>query len=165
MNLREALLADLDHECAVTRRVLARVPETSLAWRPHEKSFSLGGLATHVTQLPHWGRQILDHDSYDLDAATGHGDGLASVAEILAAFDRHVTEIRTGLVNRSDAELVAAWRLKRGNETLLFMPKVSALRSFMLHHLIHHRGQLTLYLRLLNVPLPPIYGPTADEPL
>jgi uncharacterized damage-inducible protein DinB len=165
MNVREALLADLDAECAVTRRVLARVPESSLAWRPHEKSFSLGGLATHVSQLPHWGRQILDHDSYDLDTATGHSDGLPSLGEILGAFDRHVTEIRSGLVTKTDPELFAAWRLTRGTETLLFMPKASAVRRLMLHHLIHHRGQLTLYLRLLGVPLPPIYGPTADEPL
>ena len=165
MNVREALLADLDHECAVTRRMLARVPEASLGWRPHERSFSLGGLATHLGQLPHWGRQILDRDSYDLDSATGHGNGLTSLAEILAAFDRNVAEVRTGLTERSDAELVATWRLTRGTETLLFMPKASAVRSFMLHHLIHHRGQLTLYLRLLNVSVPPTYGPTADEPL
>jgi uncharacterized damage-inducible protein DinB len=165
MSLREALLADLDHECAVTRRVLARVPEASLAWKPHEKSFTLGGLATHVSQLPHWGRQILDRDSYDLDSATGHHEGLASLADILAMFDRHVAEVRDGLTSRSDAELQDAWRLKRGNETMLILPRASAVRSYMLHHLIHHRGQLTLYLRLLNVPLPPIYGPTADEPL
>ena len=165
MNVREALLADLDHECAVTRRVLERVPDGSLGWKPHERSFSLAGLGTHIAQLPHWGAQILDQKSYDLDSATGHAEGLGSLAEMLSTYDRHVAEVRKCVSDRSDAELQTAWSLTRGSEILLVMPRAAAVRSYMLHHLIHHRGQLTVYLRLLGVPLPPIYGPTADEPL
>ncbi|MEO7192970.1 MAG: DinB family protein [Vicinamibacterales bacterium] len=165
MNIRQALLADLDHECAVTRRVLERVPAGSLAWKPHEKSFSLGGLATHLSQLPHWGTQILDRDVYDLATAGPHRDEATSVAEVLTTFDRHAAEVRQSLLTHTDAELTSMWSLKRGHETMLSMPRASALRSFLLHHLIHHRGQLTVYLRLLDVPLPPIYGPSADEPL
>jgi uncharacterized damage-inducible protein DinB len=165
MPLRDALLADIDHECAVTRRVMERIPAASLGWQPHEKSFSLGGLGTHLGQLPHWGTQILERPSYDLAVATGHASGLDSVSNILTTFDRHVAEVRKAVADRAEGELTTMWSLTRGNETLLVMPRAGALRTFFLHHLIHHRGQLTVYLRLLGVPLPAIYGPTADEPL
>jgi uncharacterized damage-inducible protein DinB len=164
MREKSALLAELDQELAATRRLLERVPEASLAWRPHARSFSLGGLALHLAQLPHWGAQILDHDAYDLATATGHRDQPLSLAPVLETFDRHVTELRRALVSRDEAQLMTVWSLKRGAETLLSAPRISALRRFMLHHVIHHRGQLTVYLRMLDVPLVPMYGPTADEP-
>jgi uncharacterized damage-inducible protein DinB len=163
MHAKSALLAELDQELAATRRLLERVPAASLEWRPHARSFSLGGLATHLAQLPHWGAQILDRDAYDLASATGQRRPNATLDEVLATFDQHVAELRRGLVGREEAELMTLWSLKRGKETLLSTPRISALRRFMLHHLIHHRGQLTVYLRMLDVPLLPIYGPTADE--
>jgi uncharacterized damage-inducible protein DinB len=143
--------------------VLERVPDEAFAWKPHAKSFSLGGLATHLAQLPHWGRQILDADCYDLSAATGRGPVQASRAEVLETFDRHVTAVRRALVEHAEVELFATWTLKRDGHTILSMPRISALRSFLIHHVIHHRGQMTVYLRLQGVPIPPIYGPTADE--
>jgi uncharacterized damage-inducible protein DinB len=163
MHEKSALLAELDQELAVTRRLLERVPVASFDWRPHARAFSLGGLATHLAQLPHWGAQILERDGYDLDTATGPRPSQATVDEVLATFDRHAAELRRGLIARAEAELMTPWSLKRGKETLLSTPRISALRRFMLHHLIHHRGQLTVYLRMLDVPLLPIYGPTADE--
>jgi uncharacterized damage-inducible protein DinB len=166
MDERETLLADLDQELAVTRRLIARIPEASLAWRPHEKSFTLGGLATHLARLPHWGAQMVEDDAYDLASATSPQSPLpAALSEILALFDTHVAELRGHLVNRPAAALGQPWTLRKGTQTLLRVPRGSAVRRFCLQHLIHHRGQLTVYLRLLNVSLPPIYGPTADEAL
>lgn len=165
MDSRDTLLADFDHEMAVTRRLITCLPEASLAWKPHERSFSLGELATHLATLPRWGARILSEPSYDLMSAKGLGAGLASVPDVLDAFDRSVSDVRRGLVERSTAELAETWALTRGHETLMTVPKGAAFRRFVLHHVIHHRGQLTVYLRLLNVPLPPIYGPTADEKL
>lgn len=157
------LLAEFDQEMAATRRVLERVPEAAFAWKPHEKSCSLGGLATHLSQLPHWGRQILDQECYDLGSASGQTAETQTVADILETFDRHVAEVRRPLTERPEQELLQPWALTRGAQTILSMPKISALRRFLLHHVIHHRGQLTVYLRLQGVPIPPIYGPTADE--
>jgi len=165
MPVRDSLLPEFDHEMAVTRRVLERLPESGWTWKPHEKSFDLGGLAAHVARIPRWGRSILDGDSYDLDhegtAATSAPP--ATLQSVLETFDRHVGELRKQLLSRSDAELMAPWALKRGTHLVMSMPRLTALRSFVLHHLIHHRGQLTVYLRLQDVPLPPIYGSTADE--
>jgi uncharacterized damage-inducible protein DinB len=162
MTLKDSLLPEFDHEMAVTRRVLERVPDHALAWTPHEKSFTLAGLATHIAQIPYWGEAILDREFYDV-AQGGRRAELATGAAVLETFDRHVTGVRRRLLERSDAELLAPWVLRRGAQVLMSMPRISALRSFLLHHLIHHRGQLTVYLRLQNVPLPPLYGSTADE--
>jgi uncharacterized damage-inducible protein DinB len=166
MAVRDSLLPEFDHEMAVTRRVLERLPESAWAWRPHEKSFDLGGLAAHVARIPRWGRSILDGDSYDLDRETTSPNGPAApvtLASVLETFDRHVGDLRRQLLDRSDAELMAPWALKRGTHLVMSMPRLTALRSFVLHHLIHHRGQLTVYLRLQDVPIPPLYGSTADE--
>jgi uncharacterized damage-inducible protein DinB len=162
--VREWLLAEFDHEMALTRQVLERVPESAFSWTPHERSLGLGGLATHLALIPHWGSAILDHDGYDLAEADGPRPAeKRTLAEVLQAFDAHVGEARRGLASRSDAELTAPWTLRSGNRTVMSMPRFAALRTFLVSHLIHHRGQMTVYLRLRNVPLPPIYGPSADE--
>ena len=164
MQLRDVLLADFDHEMTMTRHVLERVPDASLAWRPHEKSFSLAGLATHLAHLPHWGTRILEQPSYDLATASpSRSPELPGTKDILETLDRHVTEVRRALLATSDAELAAPWSLTRGSQLVMSLPRLAAFRRFLLHHVIHHRGQLTVYLRLQNVPLPPLYGPTADE--
>lgn len=160
------LLAEFDHEMAVTRGLLERLPDDAFDWKPHERSFSLGGLATHLAQLPHWGRAILDHDHYDLAESDGNRAALKdSGAAVIEVFDAHVAEARSRLAVMADAELAAPWSLKRGGQVLMSMPRYAAFRRFLLDHTIHHRGQLTVYLRLRDVPLPPIYGPTADERL
>jgi len=162
--VRDALLPEFDHEMAVTRRLLERLPESAFGWKPHEKSFSLGGLSTHLAQIPHWGTSILDRDFHDLQQNRGHRAAeQTSVAGVLETFDRHVAEVRRSLLERSDAELMAPWALRRGEHLVMSLPRIAALRSFLLHHLIHHRGQLTVYLRMQGVTLPPLYGPTADE--
>jgi uncharacterized damage-inducible protein DinB len=164
MALKDVLLSEFDHEMAVTRRLLERLPDEALSWRPHAKSMSLGGLATHLAQIPHWGTSILEHEGYDLvQDGTSHASEKGSRREVLDAFDRHTGEVRRTLVNQNDAELMSPWALTRGGQLLMSMPRIGALRRFLLNHLIHHRGQLSVYLRLQNVPVPPIYGATADE--
>lgn len=164
MTLRDSVLAELDAEMAATRRLLDRLPEAAFGWKPHEKSMSLGGLATHLAELPHWGRAILERDGYDLvrDSA-GHAVEKTTRAEVIEVFDRHAADVRRTLVALTDAQLAAPWSLTRNGDTIMSLPRLSALRRFLVNHLVHHRGQLTVYLRMQNVPLPPLYGPTADE--
>jgi uncharacterized damage-inducible protein DinB len=163
--VRESLLPDFDHEMAITRRVLERVPDDRLGWRPHAKSFDLGQLAHHLAEIPRWGRTILDRDKYDLNESAGRTpETAASCRIVLETFDRHVAGVRGDLAGRSDAELLAPWALLRGGHLVMSLPRCAAFRSFLLHHAIHHRGQLTVYLRMQDIAIPPIYGATADLP-
>lgn len=164
MALADTLLPEFDNEMAVTRRVLARAPEAAFSWRPHAKSWTLGGICTHLSQIPNWGVAILARDSYDLVLDAGpRATEKTTVADVLSTFDGFVNGARARLAATSDAELLAPWSLKRDGEVMMSMPRMAAFRSIAVSHLIHHRGQLSVYLRLQDVPLPPIYGPTADE--
>jgi uncharacterized damage-inducible protein DinB len=162
MPMKEALLAEYDHEMGTTRRLLVRLADEKLAWKPHERSMSLGGLATHLANLPSWGDYILSHASFDLAEAPPRLEERRSRAEVLEMFDAIVTRTRTAL-DRTDAELVAPWTLKRAGQEVFTMPRASAFRTFVLYHSVHHRGQLSVYLRLNGIPVPAIYGPSADE--
>src|SRR5690242_7158275 len=163
MALRDALLAEFDHEMATTRKLLERVPEASLPWKPHEKSMSLGGLSTHLSNIPHWTGILMERPSFDLADAPPNVAERTSRQDILRLFDDTTKDARSAM-NRSDGEWTAMWSLKRSGREMFSMPRAAAFLSFVMSHMIHHRGQLTVYLRLLNVPLPAIYGPTADEP-
>jgi uncharacterized damage-inducible protein DinB len=162
MPLSDALLPEFDHEMSVTRRLLERVPEDRLDWKPHEKSYSLGQLAQHVATVPLWGSITLTRSELDV-AGTPPLPAVTSRAELLDLFDRHVSDTRAALDGKTDAELMAPWTLKSGAHVVFTMPKASVWRSFVISHLIHHRGQLSVYLRMHDVPLPSIYGPSADE--
>ena len=162
MAIRDALLADYDHEMGTTRRLLERLPDDKLGWKPHDKSMSLGGLATHLTGLPHWAGTILNDPSFDLADAPANAVVLTSRDAILAAFDQARARTRAWM-DKTDGEYNAPWTLTRGGQQLFSMPRVAAFRSFVLHHIIHHRGQLSVYLRLNDVSVPAIYGPSADE--
>ena len=162
MALVDALLPEFDREMSTTRKLLERVPEDRFDWKPHAKSFSLGALATHVANLPMWGEMTLARPEVDVTAGP-QLSAYSSRAELLAAFDRNVAATRSALAGTIDAELTVPWRLKRGSETIFSMPRSAVWRSFVVSHLVHHRGQLSVYLRLLDVPVPSIYGPSADE--
>jgi uncharacterized damage-inducible protein DinB len=162
MAIKDGLLADYDHEMGTTRKLLERLPEDKLSWKPHTKSMSLGGLATHLANLPTWGGTILNDASFDLAGAPPNLAEKSSRAEILAAFDDTCKRTR-GWMDKTDAEYQSPWTLQRGGQQLFSVPRVAAFRSFVLHHIIHHRGQLSVYLRLNDVPVPAIYGPSADE--
>jgi uncharacterized damage-inducible protein DinB len=153
-------LAEYDQEMATTRRLLDRVPDDRLDWKPHAKSFTLGNLAQLVSWMPGWLGQALHHTTLDL--AQGAGYGPTSRADLLAHFDAAVAESRRALQEVTGSGLDVSWTLRRGDQVLWSAPRRAVVRSH-LNHLIHHRGQLTVYLRLLDVPLPSIYGPTADE--
>jgi uncharacterized damage-inducible protein DinB len=167
MAIRDGLLPEFDHEMGTTRRLLERTPEAEFAWKPHEKSMSLGQLAGHIANIPHWCDAILKYSVFDVAAA---GEDTRpklpiSVTALLAEFDQKVAAARAGLAAVGDSEMLAPWTFKQGEREIFTLPRVAAIRSFIMNHVIHHRGQLSVYLRLKNVPLPSIYGPTADEQL
>ena len=154
-------LEEFDYEMSVTRRLLERVPSEKGRWKPHEKSFSLGHLAQLVSGMPGWITNTLTEPALDLGSAGGYS--YEPTETLLAGFDRCVREAREALQSTTGDVLSETWSLKHGDQVLFSMPRGAVTRQN-LNHLIHHRGQLTVYLRLLDVPLPSIYGPTADEP-
>ncbi len=165
MTIADTLLPDFDTEFAATRRVLARVPDASADWKPHPKSFSLSQLAMHLANFGRWGSLTMIADELDLarpDMAPAHREPFTGTAALLETFDRQAGEFRAQLASADDDAMRAMWTLKHGERVGFTMPRMSVLRSTVLHHMIHHRGQLTVYLRLLDVPLPDVYGPTAD---
>jgi len=168
---RDALLAEFDHEIATTNKLLERLPgrgpgdsdaAAALAWRPHAKSMTLGGLATHIANISTWSGAILNEGFFDLSGAPPPLEPLASRREILTLFAESSAAARKAM-DKSDAEYAAMWTLKRAGQEVFSMPRVAVFRSFVLSHLIHHRGQLSVYLRLNGIAVPAIYGPSADE--
>lgn len=164
MAIRDALLPEFDHEMGTTRRLLERTPAAEFAWTPHEKSFNLGQLAGHVANIPHWTGAILEHTIFDvLSVGDTRPRAPESVASLLSQFDATVAAARSGIAAAVDPDMLTPWTFKRGEQVMFTMPRIAALRTFVMNHLIHHRGQLSVYLRLKNVPLPAMYGPSADE--
>jgi len=166
MGLSDSLLPEFDHEMANTRKALERVPEDKFAWKPHEKSMALGGLATHLATLPSWAIHTVNEDSIDIAPVDGEPPRVAPVesrADLLARFDDTSSRARAAIAGATDEELFKPWTLFAGGKEILKLPKIAVLRSFVMNHLIHHRGQLTVYLRLNDIPVPSLYGPSADE--
>ena len=162
MAIVDALLPEFDHEIATTRKLLERVPDDRFDWKPHDKSMSLGQLASHVATLPSWGQMTMNQPEFDLGGDFRQPE-MKTHADLVSTFDRIAADTRAAMAGKSDAEFMAPWTLKHTGKTLFTMPKAAVMRSFVLNHLIHHRGQLSVYLRLNDVPLPSIYGPSADE--
>lgn len=165
MTLVEMLLAEFDRETAVSRRLLERVPQDRTSWRPHAKSWTLGELSVHLARLPTWVTAALRGTELDLEPPDGPPlprGVFESAPATIAAFDRNVSEARATLASTIDAALDVPWTLKKAGEIIFTMPRGAVLRTFAFNHSIHHRGQLSVYLRLCDVPLPPMYGPTAD---
>ncbi len=162
MTIVDALLPEFDREMTITRRLLERVPEDKFPWKPHTKSMSLVELATHLATLPSWGAVTLNQSEIDF-AGPNTNAAATSRADLLARFDKNVSETRSALTGKSDGEMMAPWSLKQNGQKLFTMPKTAVWRTFVLNHLVHHRGQLSVYLRLNDVPVPAMYGPSADE--
>jgi uncharacterized damage-inducible protein DinB len=162
MAFRDALIPEFDHEIANTRKTLERVPEDKLSWKPHEKSMSLGHLARHLAEIPSWAAPTIEQDALDMAGYKPPAEPRTR-QEILDIFDQNVKTARASLNKLEDAALGKPWTLKGGDQVYFSMPKGGVLRGFVFSHMIHHRAQLGVYLRLLNVPVPSIYGPSADE--
>lgn len=165
MAIKDSFLPEFDHEMGSTRRVLERTPEADFGWKPHQKSHSLGQLAGHIANLPRWLGLICEHSEIDVAVAAEEARPRvpASEQDLLDTFDENVKRARRYIDELGDSAMMARWTLRSGSQEILSMPRAAVLRSFVLNHLIHHRGQLTVYLRLRDVPLPSLYGPTADE--
>ena len=163
MRIADPYVEELTMEASTTRRVLDRVPEAHLSWRPHAKSMSLGQLALHVATLPRQLTEFVTGDELDFGAAAGGPPTVGSHDELLAAFTSSIEQARSYLANLSDERATGTWRLMAGGRQLFAAPRAAVLRSFLFNHWYHHRGQLLVYLRLLDVPVPSVYGPTADE--
>jgi uncharacterized damage-inducible protein DinB len=161
MKLTEPMIAELQHEAATTRKMLERVPQESLSWQPHEKSMTLGRLASHIAMLP--GVFIAKLNQDEVDRSEIKPLPTDNIAAILESFDQNISGSLELLKTESEERLLGLWRYKDGDKVVFEMPRVAVIRLIALNHLIHHRGQLSVYLRLLNVPLPSVYGPTADE--
>jgi uncharacterized damage-inducible protein DinB len=162
---KHALLPEFDHEMATTRALLDRVPDDALGWKPHEKSRTLGELAGHLARLPSWAARITGGDRADLETARAEATPAppANRTELLQWFDDTCAAARTAIDELPDEGWRQPWTLRKEGRVMFTMPRQSVIRTFVLSHLIHHRGQLSVYLRLREVPLPPIYGPTADQ--
>jgi uncharacterized damage-inducible protein DinB len=162
MAIIDAYIQELQAEAPSARNVIARIPDDQLAWRPHPKSMSFAELGSHIAESLGWTPDTLDTAEFDIPPdwkPAVHG----STAEILAHFDANLSAALAAMAGRSDAELMEPWTLKLAGQTMFTAPRVAVLRNFLLNHLVHHRAQLGLYLRLNDIPVPSVYGPTADE--
>ena len=164
MTIAELLLPEVEQELATTRRVLERVPDDTLAWKPHDRSWSMGDLASHIVNMIKWTGVTMNQTEFDLGPVPPEqlNQAAKNRAELLAWFDANAAVARQAL-GRSDADYVVPWTLKQGDRVYFTMPRYNCVRSFVLNHIVHHRAQLSVYLRLNNIPVPGAYGPSADE--
>lgn len=163
MKMTDSLALEFAHEAQTTRKHLERLPSDKLDWRPHEKSFTARGLASHIVECVGWAESIFTLDELNFDPAAYKPYLATSVADLLKTFDDKVSDGKQALAGVADADLMQPWRLKMMGRVRFEKPKAAVFRDFTLSHVIHHRGQLSVYLRLLNAPVPGSYGPSADE--
>ena len=156
-------LNDLQHELETTRRVLERIPEDHLTWKPHPKSMTLGGLGQHIANLLYWMQTTLEQPEYDLASGPSVLGEPENREEILQRFETNAAAVRKAFDAVDDEALRETWVLRHGDNVIMKQPRVGVMRSACISHMIHHRGQLSVYLRLLDIPVPSIYGPSADE--
>jgi uncharacterized damage-inducible protein DinB len=166
MSISASLLPEFDHEMQMTRKLLECVPEDRADFKPHEKSMPLARLAGHVAELPNWAANTIQLSTLDLTPASGEGFKpffMTSRSDLLARFDKNVAEAREAIAGATDEHLFEIWSLVYQGHTVLRMPRAAVLRSVVMNHLIHHRAQLGVYLRINNIAIPGMYGPSADE--
>jgi uncharacterized damage-inducible protein DinB len=166
MSISKMILPEFEHEMANTRKTLERVPDDKFGWKPHEKSMTLGGLATHLANIPSWTKNTFEVDELDVappGAPPYRLEEAKSTAELLEAFDKNVADARAALEAATDENWQGKWSLLMTGKTIFTLPRPAVFRGFIMSHSIHHRAQLGVYLRLLDIPVPSIYGPSADE--
>ena len=167
MPINQAFLGEFGHELDTTRKVISRIPDDKLGWKPHEKSMTLGQLASHVAEMYNWGEVTMKVDELDLAPPGGKKwEGFAgkSTAEIVARLEANAAAFQAALAAATDdAHWMKVWTLKMGGQAVFSMPRVGCIRGMVMNHIVHHRGQLSVYLRMLDIPVPSLYGPSADE--
>jgi uncharacterized damage-inducible protein DinB len=166
MSYAESLLPEFDHEMASTRKVLERIPDDKLNWRPHPKSNTIGWNANHLAELPGWSASIVTQPGFDFAPVDGEryqSPKLTSTKEIVELFDRNVAEARRAIASMTDESLNDPWTLRGGERIVFTMPRAAVMRSFLMNHIIHHRAILCVYLRLNDIPVPGMYGPSGDN--
>jgi uncharacterized damage-inducible protein DinB len=166
MAISQALLPEFDMEMANVRRTLERVPDGKFDWKPHEKSMTMGRLAAHLANIPTWGKLVMEMPALDVNPPGGSPikqPELHTRQELLNFFDKHVPETRAALAAADDRSFLETWTLENGGKTIFSMPRMAAIRGMVMNHVIHHRAQMGVYLRLNDIPVPSIYGPSADE--
>lgn len=166
MTIAAALLPEFDQEMANTRKALERVPDDKLSWKAHPKSNTIGWVAAHLANIPQWTVLTLTQDSFDVAPVGGEPyrtPPATSREQVLEEFDKNVAAARKALAEAKDADVLGPWSLLQGGQTLFTLPKIAVIRSFVLNHSIHHRAHLLVYLRLNDVPVPGLYGPSGDD--
>ena len=166
MGLDQALLAEFEHEMQTTRKCLANVPTAKMSWTPHEKSMSMGRLASHIADMVGWASEIIANDVLDIappDGEPRETKEAVSTEELLEIFDKNLAAGVSAIAAASDETWFEDWTFKFGGKPLMTIPRIASIRGFVLSHIIHHRGQLSVYLRLNDIPVPSIYGPSADD--
>jgi uncharacterized damage-inducible protein DinB len=163
MGMIDGFLPEFDREMGTTRRLLERVPFDNPEWQPHPKSMSLLKLSTHISEIPVFALRAMTAKEFDVAAPRDPKPPVTSAAELVARFDANVAAARDVLIGKTDPELLVPWKLLNNGKEIFTLPRIGVLRNLFMNHIIHHRGQLSVYLRLRDVPLPSIYGPSADE--
>ena len=161
--IRKGLIREIQHEGSQTRRMLEKIPVDNLSWKPHEKSRGIGELAIHIAQIPSWTSRILAASDFDLLRFKREVPEIKSPGDLIKISDSNIQKATEDLEKASDDELLAMWTFRRGDQVIFTLPRAAAIRNISMNHLIHHRGQLSVYLRLLNIPVPGMYGASADE--
>ena len=161
--LAGAFLAELENEAKVTRTCLERVPADKFDWKPHEKSMTFGRLASHIAEMFGWTKETLRSDVLDFSTMEYTPFEPKTNEDLLAFFDDHIAKAKAIIAETSDETFLTDWTMRNGEQVYFTMPKVAVMRSFVMNHIIHHRGQLSVYLRLNDIPVPSLYGPSADE--
>lgn len=163
MSLSETLLEELQHESLGTRRILSRVPADKLGWQPHEKSMTLGRLAAHIAEIPGWLFETIKQEELDFATADFTPTPLDDKDALMQAFEKNLAKGLSALQGVDNDSMLQTWTLRHGEHIIFRMPRIGVVRGMVLNHMVHHRGQLSVYLRLLNIPVPGMYGPSADE--
>ena len=161
--IKQAMINEIKHEGAQTKKLLERVPFDKFDWSPHEKSMKLGKLAVHVAEIPRWSSQILSAPEFDFTKAGYKQAEVYSTEELVQLSENNIQKALDDFNAAKDEDLMASWTFRRGEHVIFTLPRAAAIRTLAMNHLLHHRGQLSVYLRLLNIPIPGMYGPSADE--
>jgi uncharacterized damage-inducible protein DinB len=166
MRISDTMLPEVEQEMAQTRKALARVPDDKFSYKPHEKSMTMGALALHIAMMADWGADTLTKDDFDVAPVGGSTYVMPKAensAELLALFDASVAKLKASLAATENDAMMKPWSLLQGGQPIFTMPRAAVMRGMILNHMVHHRGQLTVYLRMCDVPVPALYGPSADE--